>query len=197
MEGAKPLGELETMVTRCAAGDALAWESLVRETQSRVYGLALHYLRSPEEAGDLAQDVYVKLYGKLDRFHGGDFMPWLLRMTRNACIDRIRRRKVRPPSEDIVVDSTTPLADGSEDPLAATERGVRERLVRRAIAQLGDINREILLLKEFEGLNLQEIADQLGLPLGTVKSRSNRARLELARKVLELDPTYAPAGGPA
>ena len=189
--------ELEPLVQRCRQGDALAWESLVRRTQRRVYAMALHYLRSPEEARDLAQDVFVKVYGKLDRFQGGDFMPWLLRLTRNACIDHVRRRKARPPVEDWVVDGASPLADERQDPAADQERSDRVRLVHRAMDRLSAINREVVFMHDIEGLELAQIAEVLGVPVGTVKSRSNRARIELAKAILAIDPAYRPAEGAA
>lgn len=191
------MNELDGLAERARGGDDLAWEDLVRRTQARVHGLALHYLRSAEEARDLAQDVYVKLYRKFDRFEGGAFLPWLLKMTRNACIDRIRARDARPPAEDVVVDAATPLADEpGADGEATLERNERRRLVRRAIAGMGDLNREILTLQALQGWDLQQIADELGVPLGTVKSRAHRARRELAQRVLELDPSFGAEAAP-
>ena len=172
----------------------MAWEALVRRTQGRVYGMAYHYLRSAEEARDLAQEVYVKVYGNLDRFDGSDFTPWLLRLTRNACIDQIRRRRARPDVKDSESLDSLELQDTGESAETASVRESERHLLRRAIDRLGELNREIVLLKEIEGLGFAEIAKMLGLPVGTVKSRSNRARLELARKVLELDPSYGRGG---
>lgn len=189
-EATTGVSELDELLARCRDGDALAWEALVRATQGRVYGLALHYLRSAEEARDLAQEVYVKLWRKLDRHDGGPFLGWLLTLTRNACIDRIRMREARPPAEDVVIEAGTPLRDERDDPEQAHQRSDRQHRVRRALAGLGGTSREVLMLKEIQGLDLQEIADQLGVPVGTVKSRAHRARQELARRLLELDPTF-------
>jgi len=183
-----------TLLERCRRGDDLAWEALVRHYQSSVYAVTRHYLRDAEEARDVAQDVFVRLYERLDSFAGGDtFKAWLLQMARNASIDRLRRLKARPPATDVPVEDVT-LSSG-DDPERSAEGEARERLLRRALARLGEKNREILLLKEIQGLKLEEVAGLLGLPLGTVKSRSSRARLELAAMLRKLDPSFG-AGTP-
>jgi RNA polymerase sigma-70 factor (ECF subfamily) len=186
--------DVGTLLERCRRGDALAWEALVRAYQSSVYAVTRHYLRDPEEARDVAQDVFVRLYERLGTFTGADtFKAWLLRMTRNACIDRLRRLRARPPAVDVPVDDAQ-LA-GGDDPEALAEAEVRSRLLRRAVAGLSASHREILMLKDIQGLGLEEIAEMLGVPLGTVKSRSSRARLELADALRKLDPSLG-AGAP-
>jgi len=186
-------GSVETpsLIDRCRAGDALAWEALVRRYQGRVLGLAVHYARDREEARDWAQDVFVRVYRKLGAYDGDDerLLPWLLSVARNVCIDRLRRRKARPPAQDVPVEETD-VPDAAADPLEATERSARARLLHRAIERLGEGHREMILLKEIQGLKLEEIARMLALPLGTVKSRSNRARVELATRIREIDPSY-------
>ena len=169
------------LIERCRQGDPLAWEALVREYQGRVYATAYHYLRDSEEARDLAQEAFVRVYRQLDKFAGGAFLPWLLRLTRNLCIDRTRRVKARPPASDIPADEAHDLADGGPGPEAAWLTDTRKRLVHRAMGQLSETNREMILLKEIQGLSLPEIAEMLGIPIGTAKSRSNRARIELQR----------------
>lgn len=162
----------------------------MRRFQGRVYAVAVHYLRDPEEARDLAQEVFVKVYRKLDAFTGEGFLPWLLRLARNGAIDRLRRMKARPPASDVSADDGPELPDPGPGPDEAWLSGRRRRLVHRALAGMSAQNREIILLKEIQGLSVGEVAELLGLPLGTVKSRSSRARLELARRVIELDPSY-------
>jgi RNA polymerase sigma-70 factor (ECF subfamily) len=178
------------IVERCRRGDALAWEALVRRHQGRVYAVAYHYLREPDEARDVAQEVFVKIYRGLDSFTGGSFLPWLLRTARNACIDRLRRRAARPPGQDLPVEEQTHLSAAGRSPEEASLADARKRLVHRALERLSGPAREMILLKEIQGLDIGEIAELLGIPEGTVKSRSHRARLELARRVVELDPSY-------
>ena len=177
------------LIERCRRGDGLAWETLVRTHQSSVIAVTRHYLGDLEEAKDVAQDVFVRLYENLDTFSGGDsFKPWLLRMARNASIDRIRRIKARPPAHDVPVDDAVLTSHG--DPEEAAGRAARESLLRRAMARLGEQHREVVLLKEVQGLTLEEVAELLALPIGTVKSRSSRARIELAQIIRTLDPSF-------
>lgn len=182
------------ILERCRRGDGLAWETLVRSYQSSVIAVTRHYLGDLEEARDVAQDVFVRLYESLDSFSGGDsFRPWLLRMARNASIDRIRRLKARPPARDVPADDANLESPG--DPEESASRTARERVLRRALARLGEPHREVVLLKEIQGLTLEEIAELLALPIGTVKSRCYRARLELARIIRALDPSYGESAG--
>ncbi len=184
--------ELAQLLELCRKGDALAWEALVRRFQSRVYGLAFHYVRDREEARDLAQEVFVRIYQRLGTYREDDsFLPWMLRVARNVCIDHLRRMKVRTPAHGVPMEDAPEPVDPGPTPQAAWEADARKQLVYRAMQHLSEISREMILLKEIEGLRLDEIASMLDLPLGTVKSRSNRARLELARAVLSLE---SPAG---
>ena len=176
----------------------MAWEQLVRRCQGRVYALAYHYMGRFEDARDATQEVFVRVYRQLDGYHGDGFMAWLLRITRNHCIDQIRRRKARPPAEDVLVeDREWTMADTAPDPEQSWVADTRKRLVYDALGRLNGQNREMILLKEIQGLALKDIADMLGLPIGTVKSRSNRARVELAKQVIALDPSYAGPTGSA
>jgi RNA polymerase sigma-70 factor (ECF subfamily) len=173
--------DLDTLIGRCRDGDALAWEMLVRRFQGRVFGLAYHYTGNAEEARDLAQEIFVRVYERLDTCTTTvTFVPWLIRIGRNLCIDRLRRLRARPQAVGTPVEEMHDLAADTPDPVDELERGTRRELVHEALTRLSDVNREIILLKDIQGLSLQEIAEMLGVPIGTVKSRSNRARIALA-----------------
>jgi len=179
--------EIAELLQRCRRGDQLAWEALVRQYQSRVYGLAWHYMRNQEEARDVAQEAFVRIYTKLSSFKESEaFLPWLLRLTHNVCIDHIRRAKARPPASDLPVGEGPELPDSGMSPEGHAMASSRQRLLYRALDRLSAPYREMILLKDIQGLQLEEIASMLDLPLGTVKSRSNRARLELARAVTRM-----------
>ncbi|HEY3383592.1 MAG TPA: sigma-70 family RNA polymerase sigma factor [Vicinamibacterales bacterium] len=179
--------DLASLIERCREGDDLAWEAFVRHFQRRVYSIASGYAANPDEAQDLAQDIFIRVYETRGRWAATDiFLPWLVRVARNVCIDALRRKKARPPAEDVLADEMLDLsAPGGtpESELAATNE---RRLIWKAMRSLGELSREMILLKEIQGQSLQEIAAALHVPVGTVKSRSNRARLELAARVLEL-----------
>lgn len=178
---------LDTLLEKCRQGDDLAWEGLVRRYQGRVFAVAMHYMRDREEARDVAQDVFIKLYRKLDTLRSGEtFLPWLIRMTRNSAIDQIRRLKTRTPEESVPLDEGPEIATAQPSPEQDSLRRWRTGLLHRALDGLSEQSREIIQLKDIQELKLNEIADMLALPLGTVKSRSHRARLELAEAVQQL-----------
>jgi len=163
----------------------------VRRFQARIYGLAFHYLRDSEEARDVAQEIFIQIYRKLDSFRENENpVPWMLRVGRNLCIDRLRRLKARPPAMDIPAEEASELTASGPSPEAAAETEIQRRLVYSALDGMTHKNREMILLKEIQGLKLDEIATLLKEPLGTIKSRSNRARIELATRVRALDPSY-------
>jgi len=178
---------LSVILDRCKAGEALAWETLVRRYQSRLYGIAYHYVGNAEDARDLAQDVFVRMYQNLH--HCADermFLPWMIRIARNACIDHLRRRSARAYQKEIPLEKIPDMKDRGNTPEQQWAENSRKRLINEALRGLSDLNREIILLKEIQGLRLEEIASLLNVPLGTVKSRSNRARIELSRRVMAL-----------
>ncbi len=149
-------------------------------------------VRDATEARDMAQEVFIRVYQRMATLQGHEtFLPWLLRVARNVCIDHLRRRKVRPPAVDVPVEDGPELADPKADPHEHWAVEDRKRLVYRALEKMSDQDREIILLKEIQGLDLKEVAEMLGIPVGTVKSRSHRARLHLARIVLTMNPAYA------
>ena len=176
------------LLDRCRQGDDLAWEAFVRQFQGRVYSVTSTYAGSPDEARDLAQDVFIRLYETRGRWVEPDvFLPWLIRVARNLCLDHLRRKKARPPAEDVLADEMLDLAAAGGTPESDLVAARDRHVVWRALRSLGRLSREMILLKEIQGLTFQEIAAALRVPVGTVKSRSNRARLELAERVLAIE----------
>ena len=182
--------DISKLLERCRRGDDLAWEALVRAYQSRIYGLAYHYMRDAEEARDVAQEVFIRIYERLETFKADEaFLPWALKLARNRCIDRLRTLKARMSASAVPMEEAPQIASSTPTPEESSDALARRRLLYRAMDKLSDKNREIILLKEIHGLKLEEIAEMLALPVGTIKSRSNRARIELAKKVRVLDPS--------
>ena len=180
--------ELDALLDRCRQGDDLAWEAFVRRFQRRVYSIAYGYASDADEARDLAQDIFVRLYETRGRWAPAEvFTAWLVRVARNVCLDALRRQKARPPAHDVPADEMFDLADQGRTPESALEASRDRQLVWRALRSLSRLSREVILLKDVQGFSLQEIANMLRAPIGTVKSRSNRARLELAERVLALE----------
>ena len=184
------------LLKRCQDGDELAWEVLVRQQQARICSIAYGYVGDQDEAQDLAQEIFVRLYRRLDTCSDPEkFTSWLISIARNACLDHLRRRKARPPRRDIPAEEMSGLRDAGPTPEESWVRSSRQRLVHRALRQLSEINREIILLKDIQGLPLEDIAGLLELPLGTIKSRSRRARVELARAIVDLGEGPGGSGG--
>jgi RNA polymerase sigma-70 factor, ECF subfamily len=179
--------DLDNLLEQCRAGDELAWEALVRRYQARVYSLSFHYLGNAEEARDAAQEIFLKIYRHIGQCRdAGMFLPWLIRISRNLCVDLLRRKAARPPSSDLSIEELVEPVEPDLNPEESWMAKSRRQLIHRALRQLTALNREIVILKEIHGLALEQISSLLKIPLGTVKSRSNRARQELAEKVLAL-----------
>ena len=142
--------ELADLLDRCRRGDELAWEALVRRYQARIYGLAYHYLRDPEEARDVAQEIFVRVYRKLGSYRDeqSTFLPWMLRVGRNVCIDHLRRAKARPADSGQPLEDAPEIIDPGPTPERTMESDSSKQLVDRALQRLSGASREIILLKE-------------------------------------------------
>jgi RNA polymerase sigma-70 factor (ECF subfamily) len=170
----------------CRRGDEAAWRDLVARHTRKVFALAYRFTGRADEAEDLTQEIFVKLYQSLDRYDGsaGSFPAWLMAVARNHAIDHYRRRREehrRRVDEPALLDVAPATEDG---PFKALEREERARLVHRGLRSLPLELREPLILFDLQGVPYEEIASTLGVPLGTVKSRINRGRLELAKRIL-------------
>lgn len=180
-------------IKQCQSGDPTAWETLVRMYQGRVYAMAFQYLNNHDDASEITQDVFLKVYQQIKQFKGDHFLAWLLFITRNQAIDRLRWLKVRSDTQP-KTESDPDFVDPGLRPDQHFEQKHKQSLIYRAMRKLAPQKRELVMMKEVQGLKFKEIASMLGLPVGTVKSRSNQARMELARAVLEIEPEYGEGG---
>ena len=175
--------DLEATVERCRQGDEDAWSALVGSTVRPIYRLCSSYSPSAAEAEELTQEVYLKLWENLHRYNpGSNFMAWAWRVARNLLIDahrRCRREREAAWLDSEIIDRLP----SSEDPHENAEHRQRLRLVAAGLRQLTEELAELILLRDFAGLSYQEMAEAMDVPLGTIKSRLNRARLELATAV--------------
>lgn len=173
----------ETLIAECLAGRTEAFGQLIVRHQDRLYHALVRMLGCPEEARDIAQDAFVHAFQKLNTFQGRSrFYSWLFRIAANAAISERRRPRHRVGSIDAVRDRTGhEPADSHPDsaPSHAAELTEQQQLVQQALARLSEEFRTVLVLKEMEGLTYDEIADMVGCPVGTVRSRIHRARKEL------------------
>jgi RNA polymerase sigma-70 factor, ECF subfamily len=178
-------------IERFLAGDNRAFEQLVFRYQRRIYNLALRYLRVPEEAQEVTQEVFVKVFRSLKNFRGdAKFSTWLYMVAANHCKNRLKYLKRRHYFDGESLDA--PLGDdpdapvrqyAADEPDAAqqVETGQLQQAVRAAIDKLADDHREAVVLRDLQGLSYEEISEITGQAVGTVKSRIHRARVELAR----------------
>ncbi len=174
------------LLPRCRRGDEAAWRELIALHTRRVFALAYRFTGRVDEAEDLTQEVFIKVYQTLHRYreNDGPFGGWLMAVARNHAIDRYRRRKQERlrRSHDLQVLEALPAP--GEHPVASLERQERASWVHRGLRALPAELRLPLILRDLQGLPYEEIASSLAIPLGTVKSRINRARLELAKRLL-------------
>ncbi|HLJ46779.1 MAG TPA: sigma-70 family RNA polymerase sigma factor [Bryobacteraceae bacterium] len=174
-----------SLVERCLSGEDAAWEDLVKVHTRRVYAICYRFTGTDSEAQDLAQEVFLRVFKNLKSFRAGEgsFVVWLTRLTRNLLIDHYRRTKL-----DRVTDSIDDQAGVIEERSAAMARtdgmvAGREasEILQHALQKLSPDLRETVILRDLEELEYREIAEVLHVPEGTVKSRLNRGRAELAR----------------
>ena len=173
------------LVERILRGEGELFDLLFDRYRVRLHRYLLRYVGDPEDARDVTQEVFLKLWGALDSFDPRyRFSTWAFRIAGNAGIDHIRRRKVRPAPISLPVDEDgetrqPDLPDGRPDPLATLESHRLTREIDAAILRLPDDYRELLSLRHYGEMPYEEIAELKGMPLGTVKNKLFRARQAL------------------
>ena len=180
--------DIDPLIERCLSGDQSAWDLIVGLYWRRVFNIAYKFVGRHDEAEDLAQDVFLKLFKSLGTFdRRANFSTWLISVSRNLCIDHYRstRREHDMVRHDVDVVGL-PQPSSAESPQAALERRDRVALLRHALDKLAPSLRTAVMLRDIQELTYQEIAERLGVPEGTVKSRINRGRTELARQIARL-----------
>ncbi len=178
---------VDELARAAAGGDESAFEALVGLHEKKVYNLALRMCGSPEDARDVAQEAFLSAWRGLPRFRGeAGFSTWLYRLTQNAAIDHLRRTR-RQQGERSLEDEILGLdaADPTPSPQEQTEGAELRRAVLASLEQLSEEHRQVLVLREVQEMRYEEIAGELGLDLGTVKSRISRARSALRKIMLK------------
>ena len=174
-----------TLVERCLRGDDTAWEDLVRGHTRRVYALCYRFTGRDSEAQDLTQEVFLRVFRSLKSFRSaeGAFGTWLARLTRNLLIDHYRRSRQDRATESIeeqlpLIEESGALAGRPDRMLAGREAS---EILQAALQKLSPELRETVILRDLQEMEYREISRALKIPEGTVKSRLNRGRAELAR----------------
>lgn len=182
---AVPSDSVDVLIERCLAGDQPAWDRIVRQYWRKVFNVAYKFVGKHDEAEDLTQDIFLKVFKSLHTFdRRANFQTWLISVSRNLCIDHYRSaHKERETIDRDTNPNDLKAASKELGPLVLLEREDRRTLLHEALNELTPTLRSAVLLRDIQELSYQEIAQRLQLPEGTVKSRINRGRLELARHV--------------
>jgi RNA polymerase sigma-70 factor (ECF subfamily) len=178
----------DSLIERCLAGDQAAWEQIVRQNWRKVFNVAYKFVGRHDEAEDLTQDIFLKIFKALKTFdRRANFQTWIISISRNLCIDHYRsvRKERQTIARDVDASDLQP-ATTDRGPYASAEHQDLRAQLRQALATLPITLRTAVVLRDLQELSYQEIADRLGLPEGTVKSRINRGRIELAHQLRRL-----------
>ncbi|MGI6160608.1 MAG: RNA polymerase sigma factor [Christensenellales bacterium] len=177
--------EEKQLLNNAVNGDMSAFEQLALMNEAMSYSLALRLVGNAEDARDAVQGAFIKAYRAIGAFRGEcSFSSWLYRITYNICIDMIRRKKAAT-SLDALNEMGLAIADSGLSPEEEAERHEQGRAIAECIKMLDPKSREIIILRDIEGLSYEEIAAALQINIGTVKSRINRSRLKLKALLLE------------
>jgi RNA polymerase sigma-70 factor (ECF subfamily) len=182
--------ETRKLVARCKKGERGAFDDLMRRYEKKVYNFAFRLCGNYDEANDVASETFVRVFNALGNFRGdSSFITWLFRITTNVYLDEKKRQRARPHQsleEIIELEETTvrrQIEDPSPTPSEQVEHHERVGMLQNAINSLPDYQRMMIVMYHTENRSYEEIADILDLPIGTVKSRLNRARLSLREKL--------------
>ena len=186
------------LLKRCLAGENQAWELLLRAHNRKIYGLCYRFTGRTVEAEDLTQEIFIKVFQTLKSYNQaqGTFTTWLTRVARNHLVDHYRRTKrdrATSSLDDEEAGEVEARSSPEGSPTAAVESRERRELIQEGLDKLSPDLREAVILRDLQDLDYEEIARVLGVPQGTVKSRINRGRLELARVLKRMDLLRGPA----
>ncbi len=180
------------LVRRCLSGDAAAWEEIVQRYNRRIYNICYRFAGSADDAQDLTQEVFIKMYRTLNSYavERGAFMTWVTTITRNLLVDHFRKSKqdrmtdsldAAPSEREDAMPLSQHVPDKAPPPDARVQSREAREAVHRALQRLSPELREAVILRDLQDMDYREIAAVLKVPEGTVKSRINRGRAELAR----------------
>ena len=170
-----------SLIAAARQGRVDAFNDLVLAYQRQVYNLACRILGDPASAADAAQETFISAFQNIDRFRGGSFKSYLMRIVTNACYDELRRRKRRPATSfedfgDLDEEANPALVSKAEGPEEHAERREMARVIQAGMETLVPDQRITLVLSDVQGMSYQEIAEATGVPVGTVRSRLARGR---------------------
>jgi RNA polymerase sigma-70 factor (ECF subfamily) len=181
-----------SLVERCLSGDASAWEQIVQQYSRRIYNICYRFAGSTDDAEDLTQEVFIRMYRTLNSYDTsrGAFVTWVTTITRNLLVDHFRRSKMErmtdsldaaPSGDENALTLGEQIPDQGPAPEVEVQRVETKQVVHQALQKLSPDLREAVILRDLQDMDYRDIAAVLKVPEGTVKSRINRGRTELAR----------------
>lgn len=177
------------LIRRCTEGDLKSFEKLISQYERNAFAMALRYLGDYDDASDVTQEALIKVYRNISSFRfESSFTTWLYRIVINTCKDFLKKRN----REQVVSidESQKEITDDTreKDPQAHTEREEVRSEVHRALDEISEVHRLVIVLKDIQGFTYDQIAEMLDIPIGTVRSRISRGRVELKKQILRSNP---------
>lgn len=180
------MDDLDDLMVKCKQGDLNSFEILIKSYSKQVYNILLRILGNQEDAKDVSQEVFIKVYRKINTFQGeSEFFTWLYRITLNAAKDFTKKKKVHLSVNELNDSGHELPQDKGSNPEAVFVKVERKDAILKALMEIKEDQREIIVLRDIQGLSYEEISNILGIELGTVKSRINRARTRLREILIE------------
>lgn len=184
----------QDLIKKAQKGEVEAFEQLIRDYEKRILNYCFRMLGNLSDAEDAAQEVFVKIFRFIGSFNGqSSFSTWLYRIASNVCLDLLRKAKRRPQDtvsihqeNDDGEEYSIAIEDTEPNPYERAQLSEAQQALKKALEQLSDEHRQVVILRDIEGLSYEEIAEAMGTAPGTVKSRLNRAR-QMLKKLLEQD----------
>jgi len=187
MDSEPAVSEDSQLIEETLGGQPAAFGHLVRKYQDRLYNTLIHVLGNAEDARDVVQDAFVQAFLKLETFrHHSAFYTWLYRIAFNIAATQRRRRRITTSVDQVREATGQEPVDPRDGPTDLVEQDERRRQVQAAIEQLSEEHRVVLVLRDIDGQCYEEIAEILDLPIGTVRSRLHRARMQLRDQLKEV-----------
>jgi RNA polymerase sigma-70 factor (ECF subfamily) len=177
--------DINNLVSKLKAGDQEAWSMIVNKYSKTVYNMALNFAGNSDDAADITQDIFLKVYNNIGKFEGENtIIAWLLRLSKNYCIDFWRKHKHNRKNLELNDNIRNDYSDEADTPEEVLIRKSDITYLRKKLLLLNPDLRTLIIMRDIQDFSYQEIAENLDMPLGTIKSRINRARTKLAKIVL-------------
>ena len=177
--------DINEIVRGLKAGDQEAWTMIVNRYSKTVYNMALNFAGNSDDAADITQDIFLKVYNNIGKFDGENtFTAWLLRLSKNYCIDYWRKHKHHRQNLELDDNLRDEHSDEADTPETALIRKSEITYLRKKLLLLPPDLRSLVIMRDIQDFSYQEIAEHLDIPMGTIKSRINRARTKLAKIIL-------------